>query len=155
LSDCREGRVKAIVFSKFDRFSRSRQHLENVCAELDDLGVVIASVSENIDGSTATGQAFRALLGVFANLERDMIAERMNSGMRAVAEANYWPGAEAPYGFKIVKEGPRSKLALHEPEAEFLRHAIELIVDEGYSTLEAARRLNAIGFNRVLKNPTL
>lgn len=146
MEDCRAGIVKAVVFSKFDRFSRNRRHLENTAAELDDLGVALVSVSENIDGSTATGQAFRALLGVFANLERDMIVERMNSGLRAVAEANYWPGAQAPYGFRIEKEGSRSKLVLDELEADYLRQAISLLVDDGMSTLQVANRLNALGF---------
>lgn len=146
MADCRSGALQAVVFSKFDRFSRNRQHLENACAELDELGVALASVSENVDGSTATGQAFRALLGVFANLERDMIMERTGAGLRAVAAAGYWPGGPAPYGFTLKRNDRRAQLVIRDDEAKLLRTAVSLVLDEGCSTWETAARLNALGY---------
>lgn len=148
MSDCRSGRLDAVVFAKFDRFSRNRRHLENATAELDDLGVAIVSVSENIDGSTATGQAFRALLGVFANLERDMIVERTTLGLRSIAGGGYWPGGPPPYGFRIVAvDGTTHKRLEEDPmEAETIRTAVALLVDEGLTTRQAAHRLNALGY---------
>ena len=54
--------------------------------ELSELGVVFVSLSDAIDMSTPSGRAFAGMLSVFANFERDLISDRVLSGIgRTVA----------------------------------------------------------------------
>ena len=49
--------------------------------ELTELGVGFVSVSDSIDLTTAAGKALAGMLSVFAAFERDLIIERVRSGM--------------------------------------------------------------------------
>jgi len=146
LAAARRSDIQVIVVSKLDRFFRSTRHFLNAVAELDDIGVAFVSLAESIDGSTPTGRFSRTTLSAVAELEREMIRDRMTSGRRSVAEGGYWPGGPPPYGFRMLNDGPRTRLAIDESEAQVIRRAVDLIVDQGCSTWEAAQRLNALGF---------
>ncbi len=148
MSACRAGQVDVVVVAKLDRFSRSLKHLVNAVGELDDLGVVFVSVSESIDSSTTTGRMLRSLLGTFAEFERDRITERMTGGLRSIANDNYWPGGPPPYGFDIVPadNGTKHKvLAINEHEAEVLRLATKMIINDGDTGYSVAAHLNSQG----------
>ena len=45
------------------------------------------------------------LLMVFAEFERDRIAERTASGRLATAEAGRWPGGQLPLGYVLDDDG--------------------------------------------------
>ena len=97
-----------------------------------------------------------------------MILERTAAGLRARAQAGGWPGGPPPFGFKLERGEAGTRLALHEPEAEVLRTAAGLIIDDGHTTWTAARVLNGLGLKprkgsawvhnrlrKVLLSPTL
>jgi DNA invertase Pin-like site-specific DNA recombinase len=50
---------------------------------LKDRGVGFKSVVESIDTTTPTGQFFFHITGAFAELERNLIQERMRAGLEA------------------------------------------------------------------------
>lgn len=165
---CRAGEVDVVVVAKLDRFTRSKRHLENAVAELDDLRVAFVSVAENIDSSTPSGRMFRSLLGAFAEFEREQIAERTMSGIRATANAGLWPGGPAPFGLQLVRDGAHTRLEIHEEESQTVLLAVPMMLDHGCSTWEASKRLNAMGrlprqaprwqnpnLRRLLKSPHL
>lgn len=142
----RRGEVDAVIVAKLDRFGRSSRHLEAALGELDDLGVTFASVAESFDSGTPAGQLLRTMLGGFAQFERAQILERTAAGLRARAREGSWTGGPAPYGFRLDRAASgRQRLALRDDEADVLRRATALIVDDGLSTWEAARTLNALG----------
>ena len=147
MAACRRGEVDAVIVAKLDRFGRSNRHLAAALGELDDLGVAFASVAESVDSSTPSGRFLRTLLGGAAEFERDMILERTAAGLKARVRAGYWPGGPAPYGFQILDKGSkgRQRLEIYEPEAEILRKAASLIVDDDCTVWTAARTLNGLG----------
>jgi DNA invertase Pin-like site-specific DNA recombinase len=54
--------------------------------ELYSKGILIYSYTENIDLSSSMGRAMLTIISAFAQLERDIIRERTNAGLkRAVA----------------------------------------------------------------------
>jgi site-specific DNA recombinase len=142
---CRAREVEAIVVTKLDRFGRSLAHLAPTLTELDRLGVAFVSLAEQIDSSTIAGRAMRGILGVFAEMEREVIVERTVSGIRAVAADGKWPGGPAPFGLRTVRRGSHSEVELDEEEAAVVRAAARLIAVDGCSLAETAARLNALG----------
>lgn len=72
----------ALVVWKLDRFARSAAHAIGALHELDAKGVQFVSATEpQIDTTTPMGKAMLGVVAVFAELEHDLIAERVKAGM--------------------------------------------------------------------------
>jgi DNA invertase Pin-like site-specific DNA recombinase len=81
MDDARKRQFDAIVVWRFDRFARSTKHLLLALEEFRSLGVQFISYQENVDTSTSFGQAMFTIVSAVAQLERDIIRERVNSGI--------------------------------------------------------------------------
>ena len=89
LTDLRAGRIKTIVIYKLDRLGRSVSNLCDLLAELRNRNVRLISISDGLDSQTDNpmSRAFWQLLAVFSQLEKEIIVERVRSGLaRAVAQ---------------------------------------------------------------------
>lgn len=139
------GAIDVVVVWKLDRLGRSVRHLENLLHELEDAGVAFVSVGDGLDYSTPAGRAMRQVQAVFAEMERSLILERTTAGLRSRATEGFWPGGPAPYGFRLDRDGGRTRLAIHESEAEVLRRAAAMLIDEGLTSWTAAEALNKLG----------
>ena len=73
--------IDVIAVAKLDRWGRSLADLVTSMQELTELGVGFVSVSDGIDLTTPAGRALAGMLSVFAAFERDLIVERVRSGM--------------------------------------------------------------------------
>ena len=82
MADARQKRFSVVLVAAFDRVARSTRHFLQVVDELDSLGVVFLSRRENIDTSGPMGRLFVTLIGSIAELEADLIRERVLAGMR-------------------------------------------------------------------------
>jgi DNA invertase Pin-like site-specific DNA recombinase len=71
----------AILCWKIDRFGRSLKHLVNALAELDAYGVAFVSLRDNLDLSTPQGRLMFGIIGCMAQFERELIRERVRSGI--------------------------------------------------------------------------
>ena len=76
-----------------DRLGRSLQHLVAGLGDLDAAGVGLYLHKQGLDTSTPSGRAMFGMLGVFAEFEREMIAERVRAGLK-VAMAEQAAGKE-------------------------------------------------------------
>ena len=76
----------SLVITELSRMSRSLVHLLQIVQELEERDVELKSLRENIDTSTATGRGFLSIMGVIAQMEREIKAERAAAG-RAAAKA--------------------------------------------------------------------
>lgn len=83
VKDARKGLFKVIIVTGIDRLARDTRHLLNLINELTHYGVFIISLRENIDFSTPMGQATLTILGAVAQLERELIRERIKSALAA------------------------------------------------------------------------
>lgn len=79
--DARRRRFAAVLVWRFDRFARSTRHLINVLYEFRHLQVALISHQEAIDTSSPIGEAMFAIIGAMAQLERDIIRERVQAGV--------------------------------------------------------------------------
>ena len=86
MDDARKRRFDAVLVWRFDRFARSTRHLINALEEFKNLKIDFVSYQENIDTSSPLGGAIFTILGAVAQLERDIIAERVKAGLRRAVE---------------------------------------------------------------------
>jgi len=82
MDDARKRQFDAIVVWRFDRFARSTKHLLLALEEFRSLGIQFISYQENIDTSSALGQALFTIVSAVAQLERELIRERVSAGIR-------------------------------------------------------------------------
>jgi len=86
MDDARKRQFDAVVCWRFDRFARSTKHLLTALEEFRSLGIQFISYQENIDTSSALGQALFTIVSAVAQLERDLIRERVSAGIRNARE---------------------------------------------------------------------
>jgi DNA invertase Pin-like site-specific DNA recombinase len=82
MDDARKRRFDAIVVWRFDRFARSTKHLLLALEEFRSLGIQFISYQESIDTSSPLGQALFIIVSAVAQLERDLVRERVSAGIR-------------------------------------------------------------------------
>src|SRR5882757_11131804 len=82
MGDARKRQFDAIVVWRFDRFARSTKHLLMALEEFRFLGIQFISYQENMDTSSPLGQALFTIVSAVAQLERDLIRERVTAGIR-------------------------------------------------------------------------
>src|SRR5258708_32443305 len=81
MEDARKRQFDAVVCWRFDRFARSTKHLLLALEEFRALGIQFISYQENVDTSTPLGQALFTIVSAVAQLERDLIRERVTAGI--------------------------------------------------------------------------
>jgi len=82
MADARKRKLDAVIVWRFDRFARSTKHLLLALEEFRSIGVQFISYQENIDTSSPLGQALFTIVSAVAQLERDLIRERVSAGVR-------------------------------------------------------------------------
>ncbi len=87
MNAARKRRFDVVLVWRFDRFARSTRHLINALEEFKNLGIDFVSYQENIDTSSPLGSAIFTIISAVAQLERDIIAERVKAGLRRAVEA--------------------------------------------------------------------
>ena len=81
LQDMRQGHFHTVIVWKLDRLGRSIQHLLQILQELRNMNVRLICTDMNIDTETPQGKFFFTIVGAFAELEREIIRERINLGL--------------------------------------------------------------------------
>jgi len=82
MDDAKKRRFSVVLVWRFDRFARSTKHLILALEEFRNLGIDFVSFQENIDTSSPLGSAIFTIISAVAQLERDIIAERVKAGLR-------------------------------------------------------------------------
>lgn len=85
--DARKKKFDVVLVYRFDRFARSTKHLIDALNEFNHLKIDFISYNENIDTSSPLGKAMFTIVSAIGQLERDIIAQRVKSGL-ANARAN-------------------------------------------------------------------
>ena len=82
MNDAKKRHFDAVLVWRFDRFARSTKHLILALGEFRNLSIDFVSFQENIDTSSPLGSAIFTIISAVAQLERDIIAERVKAGLR-------------------------------------------------------------------------
>ena len=75
------GTFQAVLVWRFDRFARSVKHLITALEQFRSLNISFISLQEQFDTSTPIGHAMFTIIGAMAQLERDIIRERVKAGL--------------------------------------------------------------------------
>jgi DNA invertase Pin-like site-specific DNA recombinase len=81
MKDVREGFIQKVIVYSFSRYARSVTHLLRALEEFKKMEIGFVSITESIDTNTPLGSAVFTILGAVAQLERDLIAERVRNGL--------------------------------------------------------------------------
>jgi DNA invertase Pin-like site-specific DNA recombinase len=82
MADAHKRRFDAVAVWKFDRFARSTSHLLRALETFQSLGIEFISLTEGVDTSTPVGKMVFTILGAVAEMERQLIRERIRAGLR-------------------------------------------------------------------------
>jgi DNA invertase Pin-like site-specific DNA recombinase len=90
--DAAQRKFDLVMAWSVDRLGRSLQDLVGFLSEMHALGIDLFLHQQGLDTTTPAGKALFQVMGVFAEFERAMIAERVRAGLkRAVADGKQLP----------------------------------------------------------------
>jgi DNA invertase Pin-like site-specific DNA recombinase len=82
MTDARRGRFDVVMTWACDRIARSTRHFLEVLDEFNRMQIEFCSFREQIDTRGPLGRAIVVIVGAVAELERNLIIERVRAGMR-------------------------------------------------------------------------
>jgi DNA invertase Pin-like site-specific DNA recombinase len=131
LAECKKRQVDAVVVYRYDRFARSLRQLVNALCEFDALGIQFVSLYESVDTSTPNGRLVFGIFASIAEFERELIRERVRSGLATARAKGKHLGRPRTY-----VDGPRVA-ALRAQGCSWRKISTELKVGVG-TVLRAA-----------------
>jgi DNA invertase Pin-like site-specific DNA recombinase len=153
LASVKHGTADGVVVYRLDRLARKLTVQEATLAKVWDMGGTVFAVDlgevPRDDPDDPMKTALRQMIGVFAQLDRGMIAARLRSGRLLKAERGGYAGFGAPpYGTRSVagvlvldpaeQEAVDRALALRSSGAS-LRTIADTLTDEGYRPKRTVR----------------
>ncbi len=161
LTDAKERRFGTVLVAKLDRLARDLFVELFIEKELLVSGVDVVSVSEAFNGTDPVMTAMRNVIGVFSQLERDRIRERMLAGRLKKLESGGYAGGRPPTGYvarggKLIVDEDGAKIVRRIRKLRMARLSFEEIASrlnaDGVKTLTGAKWY-ASGVHRIIRNP--
>jgi len=141
LNDVAAGTVKNVLVYKIDRLTRSTKNLIELVDLFNQHRCAFNSLIESIDTTTATGRMFLKIVGIFAEFERENLAERVRLGLeRKVKEGYSISNFSTSYGYK--REKVDKIQVVDDDEAEIVRRIFNMCLNDGLSFNMIAKTLN-------------
>lgn len=100
---CRSGAV--VVVYSLSRLARSVRDTLNIAERLDKAGADLASISEQLDTTTAAGKMVFRMLAVLAEFEREQVGERTAAALRHLKAQGKRYSRRIPIGYRLGDDG--------------------------------------------------
>ena len=130
--------IKYVLVFKLSRFGRNAADTLNSLQFMQDYGVNLICVDDNLDSSAATGKLMISVMSAMAEIERENINAQTMAGRQQKARKGGWNGGFAPYGYKLEN----GQLIVQEDEAEVIREIYNLYVNTAYGAGKVAKEIN-------------
>ncbi|MBO0422351.1 resolvase [Enterococcus plantarum] len=111
-----------LVIFKLDRLSRGTKQLLSLLEEFEQRNIHFVSIQNNIDTTTAMGRFFFTVMGAFAEMEAELIRERVMAGLDAARESGQQLG--------------------RPPRTKEVNEALKLYANSDLTVPEIAKRCN-------------
>ncbi|MEA3378175.1 MAG: recombinase family protein [Nanoarchaeota archaeon] len=150
LDDAKAKKFEILLVYKIDRFSRNLKDLIFILEDLKKQGINFTSVTEQIDTTTAMGEAFFQIIGVFAQLERGMVKERVKMAFDKKISSGEILN-RPPFGYKYKNR----KLVISKEESIKVKEIFEMwIAGVHYKEIAANFQIPVSTLYEIIKNPT-
>ena len=117
LHDAKEGKFDMVIFWALSRFTRSVSDLYTTMERFQKWNVSMVSYTESFDTSTPMGRAMIGVVGVFAQLERELTSERVFAAMEERAEQ----GKRTCHEVLGYDKSGKDSFIINPKEAEYVR----------------------------------
>ena len=153
--------ITYIIVSSYDRFSRTGSTAAKLSEDLRKEGIIVKSVMQDIDTSTASGRLQENFMHLMNNFDNVAKSDRTKLHTREVMEKGYWPYC-LPVGYKNTQIGQRA--CFHQyiitNEGKELKKAFGLVAEGKLNhraiidTLRARGvNINEKSFRGIISNP--
>lgn len=138
LNDIKLNKINNVLVYKLDRLTRSVFDLITLINIFETYNCSFNSQTEKIDTSNAVGRMFIKMLGIFAEFERENLAERITLGYEQKTREGNYTNTNGVYGYNyIIGKG----LIVNEEEKLLVNRIYNLYLD-GDSFLQISKTLN-------------
>lgn len=153
--------ISYIIVFNYDRFSRTGAAASKLSEELRKEGIIVKSVTQDIDTSTAIGRLQENFFHMLNNFDNSLKSERTIINTREVMLKGYWP-YKLPVGYDNLK--PKHRACFHEyvinDAGKELKKGFYMLLEGKYLFLDIIDRLKLKGveiteksFRHIFSNP--
>ncbi|HUU61087.1 MAG TPA: recombinase family protein [Acidimicrobiia bacterium] len=138
---------EAVLVVDESRLARSEPVAFAIRGYLREAGVRLVTLQGETDLSDPDESLMSAVRTIFGLAEQTRRTQRMTQGWDRAALEGLWTGGPAPLGYRLAKTPTGHTTLEVDPEgAAFVRMVVGMVVDDGLSVYEAAKRLSAPGY---------
>ncbi len=130
--------IKYVLVFKLSRFGRNCADTLNSLQFMQDYGVNLICVDDNIDSSADSGKLLISVMSAVAEIERENIATQTIAGRKQKAQSGGWNGGFAPYGYKLEN----GQLIVQEDEAVVIQEIYDLYANTAYGPSAIAKEIS-------------
>ncbi len=104
LQDIKLKKPDYVICYRLDRISRNVSDFSSLIEDLNQRNISFVCIKEEFNTSVPMGKAMMYIASVFAQLERETIAERVRDNMLMLARTGRWLGGTTPTGYTSEKQ---------------------------------------------------
>ena len=138
IEDVKKGKIENVLIYKLDRLTRSVKDLIYLIELFDSHNCTFNSQTEKIDTSNAVGRMFVKIIGIFAEFERENLAERVTFGYEQKTKEGNYTNCNGVFGYDYLTG--IGKLKVNKNEAIYVKKIFNWYLD-GESMVKIAKKL--------------
>ncbi|MCF8564466.1 recombinase family protein [Alicyclobacillus tolerans] len=136
LEDVRAKRIEGVLTTRIDRLSRKNRDFSYLIDVFNACQCFYRSVKQNFEINTTTGKLTAQILSIFAEFERDLIADRVYENLKSMAKKGETVTRPC-YGYQVVQ----GQLVPHPIESVWVKKAAQMLL-QGHGSRAVALYLN-------------
>lgn len=135
-----ENNIDSIIVFKQDRISRNSLDSQYIFNRLKKANKNLISIADNIDTNDPNSKLIYQILGIIAEVEKDLIAFRTSLGMEKTFENGNFNGGTV-FGYNLINK----KLVIDEDEARVVKYIFDCYSNKIWGYRKIASSLNMQG----------
>nr|WP_289039584.1 recombinase family protein [uncultured Allobacillus sp.] len=136
----KENNIDSIIVFKQDRISRNSLDSQYIFSRLKKANKNLISIADNIDTNDPNSKLIYQILGIIAEVEKDLIAFRTSLGMEKTFENGDFNGGMV-FGYNLINK----KLVIDEDEARVVKYIFDCYSNKMWGYRKIASSLNMQG----------
>ncbi len=137
----RARQINVVVVYKLDRLARCTSDALDMAKLMDAKGVGLHSITERIDTKSIMGRFFFTILASIAEMEREIIRERICDAMERKRQRGEPCNNNPPFGYQIV-----DWQVIPNPDEQAVIHRVHELRDQGHPIHRICKTLNEEGY---------